>query len=737
MSDITVTTHLRNILRLRDDQKKALERLGLETVYDLLTYFPRRYADASELERIEHLEAGQEVTLYGRISKLKLRKAFKSKIPMAEGVLEDGSGKIKLIWFNQAYIAKMFTDGEYVKLSGKVASNSSGIYIGNPEMARIKELPIDSTDSLFSTQTEAAVDETNFLTPIYAETKNVSSRFLYHTIGKLIANNVLDTLVDPIPQDILDRYHLPDLKKAILYIHFPKKKDQALAARKRFAFEEIFYVQIDRQRERLSLRGTPAYIIPVDEKRARQFSDTFDFPLTNAQKKAIEVIHQDFMKGEPMSRLLEGDVGSGKTAVAASVMHSVITTRPTVKTDDGNFKEQTFGTLQVAYMAPTEILAKQHFESFQKYFAGSGISIGLLTGSGCQKFPSKSNPSEATPISRAQLLKWVANGEIAIVVGTHALIRKTVAFKHLGLVVIDEQHRFGTKQRKELAKKANDAGKLPHLLSMTATPIPRTLALTIYGDLDLTILDEMPAGRKPVITEIIPHAKRDEMYEKVRKEIDAGRQAYVICPRIEEPDPSEQEKINAKSVLTEAKKLQSTVFKKNRVDVLHGKMTPVKKDAVMEDFNNGKIDILVATSVVEVGVNVPNATVIIIEGGDRFGLAQLHQLRGRVLRGTHQPYCYVCTESNNENTLQRLLALRNAKNGFELAEQDLVLRGAGELTGSKQSGLSDLGMDAIKNIKLVEAAREEAKRILKDDPDLGQFPHLQDALDAREKIHFE
>ena len=387
-------------------------------------------------------------------------------------------------------------------------------------------------------------------------------------------------------------------------------------------------------------------------------------------------------------------------------------------------------------MAPTEILAKQHFESFIEYFKHLPINIGLITGSGCQKFPSKSNPNKPTPISRTQLLKWVKNGEVPILIGTHALIYKSVEFKHLAYVIIDEQHRFGTNQRKQLAKK--DA-RMPHLLSMTATPIPRTLALTIYGDLDITLLDQMPSGRKPIITQIVGPGQSAKMYDHVRSELAIGRQAYVICPRIEEPDPDMQTALQLKSVIAEAKRLQTTEFRDYKVGVMHGKMTPADKDKVMAEFSSHKIDILVATSVVEVGVNVPNATNIIIEGAERFGLSQLHQLRGRVVRGTHQPYCFAVTDSKSDKTKDRLKALVTAKNGFELAEHDLNFRGSGELYGQKQSGLSDLGMEAIKNLKLVEAARTEAQKLVATHPNIAHdFPLIYERVaKLGEVLHME
>jgi ATP-dependent DNA helicase RecG len=386
-------------------------------------------------------------------------------------------------------------------------------------------------------------------------------------------------------------------------------------------------------------------------------------------------------------------------------------------------------------MAPTEILAEQHFKSFIEYFKDLPIQIGLLTGSGAKKFPSKVDPSGATAISKPQLLKWVADGTIPILIGTHSLIEKSVQFKNLALAIVDEQHRFGTKQRGKLTKKDTI---LPHFLSMTATPIPRTLALTIYGNLDLTVIDEMPRGRLPVKTELIIPTARKKMEEEIRAELKRGRQAYVICPRIDEPDPEKALALNVKSVTAEAERIAINVFPEFEVGVLHGKMKPSEKEWVMAEFTKGTIHILVATSVVEVGVNVPNATMIVIEGAERFGLAQLHQLRGRVLRSTHQPYCYLFASTANETSIKRLKALVTSKNGFELAELDLMLRGSGELGGGKQWGISDLGMEAIKNIKMVEAARTEAQKLIIGDPDLTLHPLLRARIDASHRdTHWE
>lgn len=728
-------------IRLDTTHKTAFKKLGLLRVRDILYHFPTRYADIRELGSTATLEAGQDVTLYGKLSGVKLRKAWKSKVPMAEAYLEDSRGKIKVIWFNQAYIAKMYPEGSLVKLSGKISGAKQGVYLSNPDIAKITDMPIDTHDSLFAqseeTSKEKAGDGSDFLTPVYKETKGVTSRFILYAIQKLITQGALTSLVDPIPSDILEKYHLPDIQKALTYIHFPKSKDHVTAARKRFAFEEIFFIQLIKARERARTESTPAYSIKSSAKNALTFLKEKGISPTGAQERAITYIVEDIRGEHPMSRLLEGDVGSGKTAVAAACAYTTITTRPSFVDQKGKQVDQTFGTLQVAYMAPTEILAQQHFESFCEFFKGTGIALGLITGDTCLKYPSKARPGEATKISKAQLLKWVENGEIAIVIGTHALIQKKVQFKHLGLVIVDEQHRFGIKQRKELAQKSNDFGKVAHLLSMTATPIPRTLALTIYGDLDLTLLDEMPPGRKQIMTEVIAPHSRDRMYTAVKKELENGRQAYVICPRIDEADEEESQRKTQKSVVAEAKRLQENIFQKWRVGILHGKMKPSEKEKTMRDFSSGKIDVLVSTTVIEVGVNVANASVIMIEGAERFGLSQLHQLRGRVLRGTHQPYCYIVSDTESELSVKRLLALKKSSSGFELAEQDLLFRGAGELTGGKQSGITDIGMEAIKNIKLVEAARTEAKELIKKDAELNSLPKLRTHLLERESVHFE
>ena len=712
-----------SLARLSPAHSEALTRLGIKSVEDLLRHFPTRYADSREVTATTNLEQGKPVTLYGVMEKVTVRRSFKGHIPMTEAHIADQTGVVRAVWFNQAYIGKMYPDGTKVKVSGIVQADKKGVFLSNPSIERAPEVIPEAESSLF--HTEVAPE---FLIPVYRETKGITSNYIYLLIKKAVAGGALDDMDDPVPLHVLEKLHLPTLKEALLYIHFPKEEKLTVAARKRFAFEEIFYMQLKQYRERVLAKHSHAYPITATEEDIENFMESFSFVPTNAQREAVKSIIGDMREKYPMGRLLEGDVGSGKTFVAATVAYATLLTSV----------PKNGQSLQVAYMAPTEILARQHFESFIRYFEGTGVEIGLLTGSGCKKFPSKTNGEGFTDISRTQLLKWLEDGRVSIVVGTHALIQKSVTFANLALIIIDEQHRFGVKQRKALAEKQSTKRKeLPHLLSMTATPIPRTLALTMFGDLDLTVIDEMPKNRKKIITENVPARKRKDVYEHIRKELQNGRQVYVICPRIDEQDEEERQKRMLKSVKEEAKRLGEEIFPEFVVDMLHSKIKKDEKEEVMQDFLDKKSQILVATSVVEVGVDVPNATVIIIEHADRFGLAQLHQLRGRVGRSEYQSYCYLFTESNGEATERRLKNLVEAKNGFELAEMDMQSRGIGTLMDGKQWGISDLAMEAIKNPKLVEVARREARELIDNDPDLDNYPDLAHLVHKRESVHME
>ncbi|MDO8573039.1 MAG: GxxExxY protein [bacterium] len=886
--NITLKTSLEHIFRLTPGQKRALGKLRLHIVNDLLHHFPARYTDTARVAAIGSLKKGDQAVIYGKIHNLKTKKAWKKKIPMAEGTVADETGSIKAIWFHQPYIAKMTSEGELVRVEGKVSERlpvpskvrqvgKGELFLSNPRIERIMEVP-QNTGPLFGDGTSET------LYPVYPESRGITSNWLYHAIMKMERSGVLDAVEDPIPDEMLKRYNLPTLKTALIWIHSPQKQSHADGARKRFAFEEVFFIQLARLKERSEYAKNPSFDITVNQELVHEFLERFPFKMTDAQSRAIKQILLDFKKEHPMSRLLEGDVGSGKTAVAAATAYAVIT---------GGANSTSVNRLQVAIMAPTEILAQQHFENFIKYFSYANIPVALITGSGCKKFPSKINPLSHTPISRAQLLKWVANGEIPILVGTHALIQKAVKFQNLAYVIIDEQHRFGVQQRSKLVARGyaqmekvqidadnsapksdflykdltytirnviftvhNELGpghkeyvyqraieeelkkrrllferekkidvlynkkkigiyqpdfvidgkvileikalayigpkekkqlwsyikgsdyrvallanlgtervqiervvhdtarltsatsalnlrtsakvRVPHFLSMTATPIPRTLALTVYGDLDLTLIDEMPPGRKTILTEVVTRGEENRVYKKMREEISAGRQAYIICPRIDEPDPEKELALNTKSVKEEAMRLDRDVFPDFTIAVLHGKMKPAEREDIMKQFEKGEIQILVATSVIEVGVNVPNATIIVIEGAERFGLAQLHQLRGRVLRSTHQAYCFLFSSTEPKVMLPRLSALVAAKNGFELAEIDLALRGMGSLAGGKQWGITDVGMEAIKNLKMVEAARGEAQTILSSDPEFLKFPAIKERMNNKKHdIHFE
>ncbi len=528
--------------RLKPDQKKAMHRLGIRTIRDLLYHFPFRYEASGPTGTIAGAASGTEVTLYGTVRKPDVRKTWKSRRPVAEAWLEDASGRMKMMWFSQPYIAKTLHDGMVVRVTGRVSGEGAKAYLANPSIDRTPVEPGDIHQSLFVSDPDTPSEAGLF--PIYSESRGVSSLWFQHAMKRVLETKIQDTISDPLPKEILEKFKLPSLSTALVWIHMPRKQGDADAARKRFAFEEVFGIQLGMARRKAEATETRALPVTVGRESLYTFMDSFPFPPTNAQRRSIDSIVSDFERPHPMTRLLEGDVGSGKTAVAAATAYLVATSRP---------PGRNAGTLQVAYMCPTEILAKQHFSTFVSYFKDHPIPIGLITGSETRKFPSKVRKEESTHISRAQFKKWVKNGEIPIVIGTHALIQKSLEFQNLAYAIIDEQHRFGKVHRQSLVRKGAIA---PHLLSMTATPIPRTLALTIYGDLDISVLDEMPAGRKRPITEVLGPEKRERAYARVREEMKAGHQAYVICPRIDEPDPTKELALQAKSVKAEAERLK-------------------------------------------------------------------------------------------------------------------------------------------------------------------------------------
>ena len=627
---------------------------------------------------------------------------------LTEIIVEDDTGAVKSVWFNQPYLLNQFKPDRLINLSGKVVVNKGRFCFSNPayEIINYGESPIrqlaDKKESL----------HTGRLVPVYPETSGLTSRWLRFAIKPML--KFANQLPDVLPDEIRKTYRLPSLNFAMQQIHFPENMENAGLAKKRFAFEELFILQLFMGLQRLKLRQQKAPLIRFDEAAVKKFVESLPYKLTDDQKKASWQIIKDIGGAKPMNRLLEGDVGSGKTIVAA--MAAYLTA---------------LNGYQAAFMAPTEILSRQHFEKIWPMFQKSKISVGLLTSSEARIGSKK--------INKKEFLKKVENDEIQIVIGTHSLIQKNVIFKNLALVIIDEQHRFGVNQRAALSDHHKET--IPHLLSMTATPIPRTLGLTIWGDLDLSLIKEMPKGRKNIITKIVPPGKRRQAYEFIKGEIKKGRQAFVVCPLIEESEKLSKrspEGIEIRAAKKEYERLKTGVFPHLKIGLLHGRMKSKEKEKIMSEFLSKDLNILVTTSVVEVGIDVPNATIMMIEGADRFGLASLYQFRGRVGRGEHQSHCLLLTDSALASVNERLKAIESAQNGFELAERDLELRGPGDFAGVRQSGLPDLAMSSLTDAELVMNTREAAKTILSADPNLKKYPFLAARLsEFRNRIHLE
>jgi len=705
---MNLTTPIEDIPRIGPVYQRKLKRLGIKTVQDLFFHFPRRYEDFSNLIPISKVKINEICTVYGKIIGIESKKTWKKKMFLTEAVIEDQTGAIKAIWFNQPYLTKTLRKGDYVFLSGKTTISKNGVYLSNP---------IYEKGDLSSNLTH-----TGRLIPVYPETAGLSSRWIRYILKPLLTN-LENQIRETLPEEIIKEYNLMPIKKALWEIHFPSSVELSQKAQHRFSFEELFYIQLFVLRERNRLNKEKSASLPIKLETIQNLVKSLSFKLTDAQKKSAWQILKDLEKPKPMNRLLEGDVGSGKTVVAA------IAVLNTVKQG-----------YQAAFMAPTEILSKQHFQEIAKLLQDFKVNIGLLTGKQDQ-FRSKKLKNQVIEISRKKLLEKTASNEIDILVGTHALIQDKVKFGKLGLVILDEQHRFGVEQRAKLCRSQNI---VPHLLSMTATPIPRTLALTIYGDLDLSLIDELPKGRKKIITQIIKPEERNKTYDFIRKEVKKKRQVFVICPRIEKNNDNEHLSeaqmswAKVKAVEEEYEKLSKKIFPDLNIGMLHGKITTKEKEKIMKDFKNKKTDVLVSTSVIEVGIDIPNATVMMIEGAERFGLAQLHQFRGRVGRADYQSYCLLFTDSHTKKTHQRLRALINSENGFALAEKDLEIRGPGDFKGARQWGIPDLMMNSLKDISLVEKTRESAKEILIQDPQLKNFPQLRAKLDQfRQRIHLE
>ena len=704
-----LNSKLEEIFRVTPRQRLALKKLGLATCENLLEHFPYRYENPADFKSIADVLSGERVRIAGRVVKIDFEKTWKRKMNIAKATLEDQTGKLEAIWFRQPYIARMLPPGSTAVFSGKIGIRSGKYYLANP---LFEFIPKNSIEEFFAPRSPGEVGR---LYPLYPTSAGISSLWVQKHVERILSEA---DVAEFLPQNILEKYKLPERKKAMPLIHFPKNESHAEAAKKRFAFEKVFLLQLSRMKRKEELKNSSGLKISAPENLRKEFLSLLSFSPTSSQLKAMEDVEKDLSSGNPMNRLLEGDVGSGKTAIAAYAA----------------FLSAKNGA-QATYMAPTEILARQHFENFFNLLGRSNIRVGLLTSSISEKFPSKINPKVSTHVSKAQLLKWAKEMEIHILIGTHSLIEKKVEFKNLALAMVDEQHRFGVNQRGKLLRKNQT---IPHFLSMSATPIPRTLALSIYADLDISLISELPPGRKQIETKIVPPKERHIANSFIRQRLMDGEQVFVICPRIQKSDKETMLKLEMKSVKEEYEKLKKSVFPEFEIGIMHGKLLPKEKEETMKSFREGKTKILVSTSVIEVGVDVPNATVMMIEGAERFGLAQMHQFRGRVGRSEKQSYCFIFPNSYSENSRRRLKALQEAKSGFELAEYDLEFRGAGELSGKNQWGVSDIGMDALKNLKMVEAARTEARAIIENNL-LKKYPLLEEKIKTLENsnIHFE
>jgi len=661
-------------------------KLGVSTVLDLIYLFPNRHADYSCTRPVAELVPGVEQTAIATVWEAGER-VMPGRKRAAEAIVGDESGNVRVIWFNQPYLAKTLKPNSRIVISGKV-----GLYHGRKVFESPEWEFLDSDD----------LTHTGRLVPVYPLTAGLSPRVVRRLI-KGVLDSCLPALVDFLPEEVRERASLLSLPEAISQAHYPDTESSKDQARKRLAFDELFLIQLGVLSKRRDWREEESgYALRADDDAIEPFLRSLPFALTDAQRRALRETQSDLASSRPMSRLLQGDVGSGKTVVATAAMLLAVA-----------------GGCQAALMAPTEILAEQHFGTLCRLFRGEQD-----TGDGGSVRTFRLAPSR--PITVALLHGGLRNsvkqdaqerisaGEVDIVIGTHALIQKGVEFSRLGLSIVDEQHRFGVMQRLELRSK----GSSPHVLVMSATPIPRTLALTMYGDLDISVIDEMPPGRTEIKTKWLSPNQRQSAYDFVAKQIGAGRQAFIICPLIEE-----SEAIQAKAAVAEYERLCSSIFPGLRLGLLHGRMSSSDKEGVMEQFRCGGLDILVSTPVVEVGVDVPNATVMLIEGADRFGLAQLHQFRGRVGRGEHQSFCLLLADTPSPEARQRLSLLERTRDGFALAEEDLRLRGPGEFFGTRQSGLPELRMARLSDVQLLELARREAIRLFDDDPYLERPEH--------------
>lgn len=678
-----------------------LTKLGIHTVRDLLWHLPSRYEDYSQAVPIAQVTAGEKHSVQGEVVAIGSRFIWPKRMSITTATIRDDSGGIRAVWFNQPYVEDSLAVGTQVSLAGKVTLDKRGLQFVSPIYEK----------------TGGTLRHTGRLIPIYPETEGMTSKYFRYLIQPLLDRL---SITDPLPQSLRRQYGLMDLDAAIRTVHYPEEVSAVDAARKRLAFGDVLLFQLKALQTRRVAAEIRAPAVPMQAAAMRSFIARLPFTLTRDQRVALLEIVRDMERPYPMNRLLEGDVGSGKTAVALlAALHTA---------HHGH---------QAVILAPTEVLAQQHAVLLQQ-LVPEGTHTVLMT--------SAAAVVDATATTKAKVRELLASGVPTIAIGTHALLQEKVVFPKLALVVIDEQHRFGVQQRKALLKRNT---LVPHLLSMTATPIPRTLALTIFGDLDISLLQQKPGNRPPVKTAVITSRGRDAMYEAIRREVAGGRQVFVICPRIEqstgEQSPVRMTKAaqtkmvwaEVKAVEEEYKKLSQEVFSDLKVVMMHGRMKPKEKQRIMREFKDGWHDILISTAVIEVGVDIPNATVMLIEGADRFGLAQLHQFRGRVGRSDIQSYCYLIPTEDG-TARQRLALMEKTNDGFMLAEHDMKTRGPGEFFGLKQSGLPDLTMVALADVELIKKARLAARALMRTDPTLARFPALQKQVEQFGQLsHFE
>jgi len=650
-----------------------LEKLGAQTIWDLLLLFPRRYDDYTLMKPIKDLVYDEQVTIIGTVWETRSRRVRGDQV-LVQSIISDGSGTIQATWFNQPWLAEKLKAGMQVVLSGKVDQFLGRLVFNSPEWEPLEMEPL----------------KTRRIVPVYPLTAGLNSNRM-RDIMRAAVSYWSPRVPEPLPADIRERQDLYTLPQAISQTHFPESQDTLYHARRRLVFDELFLLQLGMQGFRRDWQAQPGFPLVFPSDALDPFYESLPFALTSAQRRVIAEIADDVTRSIPMNRLLQGDVGSGKTVVAAAAMLMAAK-----------------AGAQAALMAPTEILAEQHYQGLSKLLSPLGVNVCLLTGS--------------TPAAeKSRIYEELADGAIDVAIGTHALIQAGVQFQRLALSVIDEQHRFGVDQRQALRDKGVPTGNgaaNPHVLVMSATPIPRTLALSLYGDLDLSVLDEMPPGRQEIKTRWLRNSERERAYSFVRRQVKEGRQAYIIYPLVEESD-----KIDAKAAVAEYERLQAEVFPDLRVGLIHGRLKSDEKEAAMRAFYSGETHILVATSVIEVGVDVPNSTVMVIEGANRFGLAQLHQFRGRVGRGEHQSYCLLIADNESAEAEERLSALEQTNDGFVLAEKDLEIRGPGEFFGRRQSGIPELQMASLLDMEMLTLARDEAENLFRADPNLEDPEH--------------